>query len=465
MSKLNWTRFAALLCAAVWSFTLTSCGDRDITGHESGSIVSGQSSEPIGTQTPNIPSCDVNDTVIDVGLCVTDSAHAGDTPEQIAKRFGLYKDLGIRTIRIAILWGEFEPAEGTFRNIGALKYFVAAKEAGLRIKLILGAVSVIPQWYLRQYPNAMLVNDAGKKAVSSITYLMPGLRERIDKAVDDMLRYLNDTGMLDIVDSIVVDMGPAGEPLYPPAWTQTPNGLYEPSGPEHFWMYDRYMQADFKKVMEEKYGTIEAANEAWGQSYDSFGSLAVPKPGTVRGVMWNDVLTWYRDVKRDFIEENIQSYKRAVEQYGNGRIKLILYIPGSDVRDKDWDSAVKSGEGSDMVKLMADSRFIMDKAKEYGCWLQYTGAENEREVKYLTEYMFANHMENIPLFGENAGGYDVGRYMGGYVRKLKRYGLAGIDITHSIWIHAADGYSPNEFYDSIKENLHELAAYLEAARQ
>ena len=462
MSKLNWTRFAALLCAAVWSFTLTSCGDRDITGHESGSIVSGQSSEPIGTQTPNIPSCDVNDTVIDVGLCVTDSAHVGDTPEQIAKRFGLYKDLGIRTIRIAILWGEFEPAEGTFRNIGALKYFVAAKEAGLRIKLILGAVSVIPQWYLRQYPNAMLVNDAGKKAVSSITYLMPGLRERIDKAVDDMLRYLNDTGMLDIVDSIVVDMGPAGEPLYPPAWTQTPNGLYEPSGPEHFWMYDPYMQADFKKVMQEKYGTIEAANEAWGQSYSSFETLEVPKPGTVKGTMWRDVLTWYRDVKREFIDKNVQTYKRVVEKYAGDRIKLILYLPGRDVRDSEFEEAVASGEGSDMVKLMADSRFIIDTAVKYGCWLQCTGAEDEAELRYIKSYMKEIGCEDIPLFGENSGGYNVGADMKRFIDKQMRNGLAGVDITHDQWLHEDDGYSPNKYYDKIKENLLLFSTYLKA---
>ena len=332
----------------------------------------------------------------------------------------------------------------------------------MRIKLILGAVSVIPSWYIAQYPDAMMVNEEGGKAISSVTYLIPGLQEKIEAGIDYILSFYKQSGLLDLVDSIVVDLGTSGEPIYPPAWTQTPNGLYEPSGPEHFWMYDPYMQADFKKVMQEKYGTIEAANEAWGQSYPSFEALEVPKPGTVKGTMWRDVLTWYRDVKREFIDQNVQTYKRVLEKYAGDRVKLILYLPGRDVRDSEFEEAVASGEGSDMVKLMADSRFIIDTAAKYGCWLQSTGSEGEEELRYIKSYMKEIGCEDIPLFGENSGGYNVGADMKRFIDKQMRNGLAGVDITHDQWLHEDDGYSPNKYYDKIKENLLLFSAYLKA---
>ena len=409
------------------------------------------------------PETKMDQTIYNIGMCVTDLSAENDTAEVVRKRHELYKDFGLKTIRLATLWGAVEQREGVFNNPPDQVHLNWIKQNGMRLKLIIGAISVIPGWYLSRNPNATLVNDAGVKAASSVNYLLPGLHDKIEKAVDGIMKYYTETGLISIVDSIVVDMGPAGEPLYPPAWTQNPDWLTTDSGPEHFWCYDAMMQADFRKVMQAKYKTIAAANKAWGQSYASFDSLAVPKPGTVKGTMWNDVLTWYRQVKRDFMEQNVITYKKVVDKYTKGRVKLILYIPGRDVRDEEWQQAVESGEGSDMVKLMADSRHVIDLAKKYGCYLQSTGAEGEGELRYIRYYMEKIGCGNIPLFGENSGGYNVGKNMKSYVSVLRRNGLAGIDITHDQWIRAADRFSPNEDYATIKENLGILSDYLKSA--
>ena len=408
------------------------------------------------------PPIPIDQAVYNTGMCITDLGSMQNSAETFAKRCQLYKDFGLVTIRTGTLWGDVERREGEFLPPSDQQHLYRIRDNGMRIKLILGAVSVIPDWYMAQYPDAMMVNDAGEKAISSVSYKIPGLNEKIEAGIDYIMSFYKQTGLLDLVDSIVVDLGTSGEPLYPPAWTQTPDGAYKPCGPEHFWMYDPYMQADFKKVMQEKYGTIQAANEAWGQSYASFESLEVPKPETVKGTMWRDVLTWYRDVKRDFIEQNVQTYKKVVEKYAGDRVKLILYIPGQDVRDAEFEQAVESGGGSDMVKLMADSRFIIDTAKKYGCWLQCTGAETESELRYIKSYMKATGCEDIPLFGENSGGYNVGSDMKRFIDKQMRNGLAGVDLTHDQWFHEDDGYSPNRYYDKIKENLQLFSAYLKA---
>ena len=406
------------------------------------------------------PETVMNQAIYNIGMCVTDLSAENDTAEVVRKRHALYKDYGITTIRLATLWGAIEQREGVFNNPPDQVHLNWIKQNNMRLKLIVGAISVIPGWYLARNPNATLVNEAGNKAVSSVNYLLPGLHGKIEIAVDNVMKYYTTTGLINIVDSVVVDMGPAGEPLYPPAWTQNPDWLTTDSGPEHFWCYDPMMQSDFRKSMQAKYKTVAAANKAWGQSYASFDAIAVPKPGTVKGVMWNDVLTWYRQVKRDFMEQNVITYKKVIDKYTGGRVKLILYIPGRDVRDEEWQQAVDSGEGSDMIKLMADSRFVIDLAKKYDCYLQSTGAETESELRYIRHYMETTNCGNIPLFGENSGAYDVGKNMKSYVSILRRNGLAGIDITHDQWIRAADRFSPNENHATIKENLGILSDYL-----
>ena len=411
--------------------------------------------------TVGVPSFKTTQAIHDIGMCVTDVLYDRDTADIVKKRCNLYKDYGLRTIRIATLWGAVEPREGVFNNPPEERYLKWYTENGLRLKIILGTTSVIPSWYFSRYPDCYMVNDEGKKALGTITYLLPGLRGKIDTAVDRMVKYYVDNGLIGSVDSMVIDMGTSGEGLYPPAWTQVPGGLLNPPvNAEKFWCYDPYMQADFKKVMQAKYKTIDAANKAWGKAYASFDALEVPKPGTVTGTMWNDVLTWYRQVKRDFMEENVKSYKKAVDKYTNGRVKLIIYIPGREIRDNEWQDAVNTGIGNDSIKLMADSRFIIDLAGKYGCYLQYTGAENVTEINFLVKYMYEKNLQNIPLFGENSGSYNVGKNMKRYVENLKQYGLAGIDITHSQWIHDTDHFSPTASHQSIKDNLQLLSAYL-----
>ena len=428
------------------------------------------------------PNFTAKELIYNVGMCVTENYSPRDTAASVKKRTDLYKEFGLKTVRVATLWGSIEPLkEGTVMRPSDYNYLTWLKNNGMRFKVIVGAVSSIPNWYLQKYPDAVLLGNDGRptanggdgtnlvKSINSVTYLMPGLREQLDRSVENIMKFYVETGLINAVDSIVIDMGPAGEALYPPGWTQVPNGLYGAPTVERFWCYDKYMQADFRRAMKEKYGTIAAANAAWGKNkagvqakYTSFDALTVPLPNTHAGTMWNDVLTWYRQLKRNFIEENLKSYKRIVDKYSGGRIKLIVYLPGNEEGlDTKWQNSVNSGGAygtSDiMVKVMADSRFIMDKAVQKGCYVQYTGAENDSEVKFLKKYM-ADRGYNVPLFGENAGGYDMGEHMDVVVDVIINNGLQGIDITHDQWIHTNN--AANQHYNGIKSNLKRLEAYL-----
>jgi hypothetical protein len=371
--------------------------------------------------------------------------------------------MGVRSVRFDVSWGDVEPSKGKINTpAGKLNTFKLFQKSGLRVKLIAGTIMAPPAWFLNSTPGSRLVDEDGRQSINTISYWLPGLTEYTEQAAGKIFTMLKENGALDLVDTVVVDMGPAGEPLYPPAWTQIADGLDVPAGDEKYWCYDAGAQKDFVLKMREKYRTIEAANAAWGKQYASFDALSVPKPRTVTGTMWNDVLTWYRDAKRAFVEKQIQAFKRVSEAYSGGRIRLLLYIPGSDVRDEWWDEAVRTGDGNVNVKIMADSKFMIQMAKKYNCLLQYTGVENEIEVAHLRDYMDKNGYGDIPLYGENAGSYECAKDPLLLARIIKQYRLAGIDYTHTRFLFKEDKKTPSEIMEPFRQAVAEISDYLNA---
>ena len=407
------------------------------------------------------PNCEMDDTIRNIGLCISEWGNYMGNIGELNQRFELYKEAGFKTVRIGIEWRNIEPqAEGVFTT-PAQSYMLMAKKAGMRIKMILGTIMGVPQWYYNKYPDALMVNQNGTKALGTPSYFAPELREHFESSLRGSLEYLKNANLLEIVDSIVIDCGPAGEPLYPPAWTQQSDGLDNPSGEEYFWGYDTYSQQNFRESMQEKYGTIAAANAAWGKSYGSFDQVEVPKPGNGGGGIWEDYLYWYRDAKRDFVTAQVELYQKLVNEYSDGRIKLILYIPGSDTTDEVFQQAVESGDGGGGVRVMADSRFLIDTAKKYGLYLQYTGFENASQTKYLRDYMDASGAGDIPFFGENAGGYDAVKNGATLVNIIRQNGMAGIDVTHSRWLFDNNTVQPAKAFDRFKKSMDKLINYLQ----
>ncbi len=410
------------------------------------------------------PQAPIDRTAYDIGMCITETGGWQTlTQEERSARIQLYKDMHFRTVRTGSEWSTYEPVEGSVSAPFYETYFRQIGEEGMRLKLIAGTYSNVPQWYRDKYPSSPMVNDAGESSPNAVSYLSPNLKEYMETALDNIMASWSTMGILDYMDSLVVDMGLANEPIYPAAWTQTPNGLYEPSGPEHFWMYDPYMQADFIETMKEKYGSIWSANIAWGKLYSSWDKVTVPLPNTVTGKMWEDTLTWYRDVKREFMLQQVVMYKAALQKYVPDRdVKLILYIPGSTIRDNEWQDAVNSGSGSNMVKLMTDTYYVVQLAQTYGCYLQYTGAENIGEVDFIQTYLRNNNIA-IPLYGENAGGYDVAKNAKRYNNLMMQYGMAGVDYTMANWILNSDGVTANQYFDSVRFANEKLYRYLTGA--
>ncbi|MBR5519811.1 MAG: beta-galactosidase, partial [Clostridia bacterium] len=254
----------------------------------------------------------------------------------------------------------------------------------------------------------------------------------------------------------------AGEPLYPPAWTQVANGLDQGGGEEVMWCYAPNAQADFRAKMAEKYGDIAVANNAWGTDYADFSALEVPKPNTVSGALWEDTLTWYYAVKREFMAEQVATFTAAMSDCGLGDRARILYLPGADFTDAQWASCVEQGSAIAQLRIGCDNRYAVELAAQTDCILQYTGINDVHSLRILREWMYENGYGAVPVLGENAGDAASASNVAGLAATVAEMHLCGFDYTHSRWLFEADGVTANDRFGVFTEAVASLRTHLQA---
>lgn len=380
--------------------------------------------------------------------CITDPhAYYQDPIATIAKRFEMYREIGVDTLRVEISWRDFlGDEEGTWNDSRLRNYLQEVKRTDFRLKMIVGTIMAPPAKFLERVPEAQIINEDGVYSRNTVSYWYPGLQALLKKQAKRQFDYLKSAGLLDRTDYVIADFGPAGEPIYPAMWTM--GGMTDR---ETFWCYAPNAQKDFRTKMQAKYRSIAKANTAWDSDFKDWAEVSVPKPGTRPGKFWEDVLTWYRDKKREFVVQQIAMFQNLARSYTRGRMKVLMYIPGSDVRQADWDDAVRTGSGNAMVRLMCDSRWLIDTAVKKNCVLQYTGVENRPEITYLKEYLDKSGHKGYPLWGENAGDPVPADNPLALAQIIVDLGLLGLDYTHSHFVFEKDNITPNARFAKLRE--------------
>lgn len=347
---------------------------------------------PAGAQ-PSEPAADLRLGIADL------NPGAGDAAHQI--RFDIYKKMGVGILRVDEGgWRDFEPQTGDWRISATQLAYLRLAQKVFAFKSNIGAMDTPAAWFLDAHPDAVMRSETGLTSNNVISYWYPGLHALLEEKDDMIFATLAAQGLLDKVRYLIVPFGPAGEAIYPPNWTTA-----DVNGTPHFWFYDPHAQADFPIRMHAKYGDVAAANRTWGTHYAAWNDVKIPAPGTRPGALWNDVLAWYRDTKRDFIVWQMAHYRRLAEKYWSReseRPRLEILVPGEHVSPYQWHVAVRTGGGDSAVTVMADSEFLLDAAQRFGAVAQYTGLPNIAEVEYLQAYIRARHYA-VPLWGENAG--------------------------------------------------------------
>ncbi len=398
------------------------------------------------------------ETLVSLGLCFTEGQFANRTEEAVHKRCEDYVGMGVKTMRYETSWVSL--SKGDWIMSGDTEYTLrAAVDAGLRLKLISPTI-MVPQSWVTMEPDSALIDANGMKAVNTISYWYDGIYEYTEDAINSQLAVYKEKGFLDSVDGLVVDMGPAGEPLYPAAWTQTGN-LENPNNEDtSMWFYGENAVADFREKMMKKYGSVKAINEAWGTSLNDVEEYVMPKPGAVKGTWWEDILTWYLESKHVFIEKQIQIFKAAVEKYSKGRIQLILYMPGASFTRTEWNEHVAAGTASFAMQIGCDNEFIVEMADKYGCLLQFTGLPGPRALKQVRQYMYENGYGHIPVFGENYADYASSNDPLALYDELEALNLAGIDYTFSKFLYEEDGLTHSEVYPIMEQAIPKIEAFI-----
>ena len=397
-------------------------------------------------------------SVESIGLCFTEGGFSNRTQEAVKARFRQYAEMGVKTVRYETTWVSLSKGSWSL-SAEAADTLQAAVDAGLRLKVISPTI-MSPQTWVTLDPDAAMVDYNGVRAINTISYWYDGIYEYTADAINCQLQEYEELGLLDSIDALVVDFGPAGEPLYPAAWTQSGNIENPENENTTMWCYGENAVADFRKKMQEKYGGIEKANEAWGTAYASFEAFAMPKPGEVKGALWEEIFDWYLQAKRTFIEKQIQIFQEAVNRHASGRIQLILYMPGASFTEAEWRQHMEAGTASFAMQIGSENEFIVQMADKYDCLLQFTGLPGITSLKQIRQYMYSNGYEDIPVFGENYADYASSNDPEGLYRVIQEFNLAGLDYTFAKFLYEEDGTTKSAIFPKMEEAVPLIADFI-----
>lgn len=397
-------------------------------------------------------------SVESIGLCFTEGGFSNRTLEAVKARFQQYAEMGVKTVRYETTWISLSKGNWSL-SAEAADTLQAAVDAGLRLKVISPTI-MSPQTWVTLDPESAMVDYNGVRAVNTISYWYDGIYEYTTDAINCQLQEYEELGLLDSIDALVVDFGPAGEPLYPAAWTQSGNIENPENENTTMWCYGDNAVADFREKMLEKYGSIDKANEAWGTAYDSFEAFVMPKPGEVKGALWEEIFNWYLQSKRIFIEKQIQIFQEAVDRYTGGRIQLILYMPGASFTEAEWNEHIEAGTASFAMQIGSENEFIVQMADKYDCLLQFTGLPGITSLKQIRQYMYSNGYEDIPVFGENYADYASSNDPEGLYRVIQEFNLAGIDYTFAKFLYEEDGITKSDIFPKMQKAVPLIADFI-----
>jgi hypothetical protein len=376
--------------------------------------------------------------------CITDiQSWYYVSDDDIRKRFDIYKEIGTNVLRIEYSWRDIEPAEGQWNTNNRLfNYITIAQEYGFRIKLIMGVMMSPPQWYLNKYPESRLRDEDGRTSENMMSIWYPDLKDLIVEKSAKLTEILKLKGLWEKVEYIIPSYGAAGEPIYPPLWTLAPDFPRQT-----FWGYDANAQKSFRAFAQNKYASLNDANTAWKTSFATWDDVVALKPGVQSGQYWDDMLTWYRNSKREYIAWQTQ---QTLDLIKDDNKKVIIYIPGTEYTKEGWDEAVATAGGNVNIQIMADSKYLVDLAVEKGCMLQYTGMPNEHEVKNLRNYMDGKNYD-VEMWGENAGLLEYASDPEGLARIAIDNKLFGLDYTHGHFLFNNNTFEASNIMPKLKK--------------
>ena len=171
--------------------------------------------------------------------------------ERLAKDVAMMKAAGINTVRIGeSTWGTMETSEGVFNFSHLDRVLQAMHEAGIGV--IIGTPTyAIPTWLARRHPDILVTTPAGRAKYGprqNMDITNVHFRKAAERAIRKMLAHVKD------------------HPAVIGYQVDNETKSYNTSGPN--------VQKLFVAHCRQKYGTLDALNDAFGLNYWSTASTA-----------------------------------------------------------------------------------------------------------------------------------------------------------------------------------------------
>lgn len=220
----------------------------------------------------------------------------GKAEEREALR--IVKDAGFTSVQIYVFWNRIEPRKrGEFDWSYYDRQVKLIQEAGLKWVpfLIFGPAYGFPKWWLEsdRHVGYKCLEHNTENAVESLWN--PVWREEVTRLLEAFsAHYLP----MNVIESVQPGIsGDYGEAIFPAVGNWP--GMYHTH--RGYWCMDDYAQADFRRAMKEKYGSVEAMNAKWRSAYKSFDEL-IPfmRHKAPSRTAYFDMMMWYKASMTDY---------------------------------------------------------------------------------------------------------------------------------------------------------------------
>ena len=245
----------------------------------------------------------------------------------------LYRSLGVTSIESYVTWETCErKAEGQWDWTQWDKQVKILKDNDLKWVpfLIVGPAYSTPNWFRagkEHVPSQCLEHSTDSKIESLWN---PNLPARIDRFIAAFAKRYKDTG---VIESVLLGIqGDFGEAIYSVSgggWTFDIPGVYH--NHPGFWCGDPYALADYKKFAAKRYKTIEALNDRWGKTYQSFDEIDFPGRGKSLEVFRNSIPDGNPAIRRQWIDF-IDWYRESMTRWSDWWMKVTRkYFPETPI--------------------------------------------------------------------------------------------------------------------------------------